>query len=129
MNKAEEDPITILGKAQFETVAEGYDKFDEYLITTLGSSEGEMAKRENWRDDEYSYTLDTSSARKAGAASSPAKKSTPGHKGQKRSSKAPRSLKSRRYDGSASEDDSEEDGSEEDGSDEDDSSDKDSDDE
>ncbi|KAL6850625.1 hypothetical protein ACO1O0_007749 [Amphichorda felina] len=129
MNKAKEDPITILGKAQFEIVAEGYEKFDEYLITTLGSSEGEMAKRENWRDDEYSYTLDASSARTAGAVSSPPKKSTPGHKSQKRSSKGSRGLKSRRYDSSTSEDDGEEDGSDEDGSDEDDSSDKDSDDE
>ncbi|KAF9877007.1 AAA family ATPase [Colletotrichum karsti] len=48
-----EDPLPVLGKEQFRTVASGFDKFDEYLIATVGRSESDEARRDSWRNDHY----------------------------------------------------------------------------
>lgn len=53
MTKAEGDPKPVLGKTQFETVAEGSKKFDEYLVQTLGWTDTDAAKREGLRDDTF----------------------------------------------------------------------------
>ncbi|SPN98695.1 uncharacterized protein DNG_01739 [Cephalotrichum gorgonifer] len=53
LTRAENDPKPVLGKAQFETVADGARKFDDYLIMTLGSTDTDAAKREGWRDDTF----------------------------------------------------------------------------
>lgn len=47
------DPKPVLGKKQFEIVARGSRKFDEYLEATLGDTEADQARREGWRNDGY----------------------------------------------------------------------------
>ncbi|KAF4930140.1 putative cell division cycle ATPase [Colletotrichum viniferum] len=55
------EPVPILGEEQFKIVAEGYAKFDEYLVSAMGASEAEWANRDRWRADLYT----TSAPRKA----------------------------------------------------------------
>ncbi|KAJ0335566.1 hypothetical protein KNSL1_013565 [Colletotrichum chrysophilum] len=47
------EPVPILGEEQFKIVAEGYAKFDEYLVSAMGASEAEWANRDRWRADPY----------------------------------------------------------------------------
>lgn len=49
-------PKPTLGKKEFKTVAEGFRKFDEYLVRTHGETESQTAKRSALRDgDEQQY--------------------------------------------------------------------------
>lgn len=45
------DPLPVLGEEQFRVVASGFKEFDDYLVTTLGATEAEWAKRDHWRAD------------------------------------------------------------------------------
>lgn len=45
------DPLPVLGEAQFKVIASGFEKFDEYLIETLGATEGQKASKDEWRAD------------------------------------------------------------------------------
>lgn len=47
------DPKPTLGKKQFESVAMGARKFDEYLTSTTGKSESDAARTDAWRDDRF----------------------------------------------------------------------------
>ncbi|KAJ5006090.1 putative AAA family ATPase y4kL [Colletotrichum sp. SAR 10_66] len=47
------EPVPVLGEEQFKIVAEGYAKFDEYLVSAMGASEAEWANRDRWRADPY----------------------------------------------------------------------------
>lgn len=51
--KKPDDPKPILGKRQFKTVADGFKEFEDYLITTLGETESQIAKREGAREDRF----------------------------------------------------------------------------
>ncbi|KAF6813201.1 hypothetical protein CSOJ01_04712 [Colletotrichum sojae] len=51
------DALPVLGEVQFRMVASGFEKFDEYLIQTLGFTEAAAAKREGMRDDAFSTAL------------------------------------------------------------------------
>ncbi|KAH6677899.1 hypothetical protein F5X68DRAFT_245697 [Plectosphaerella plurivora] len=51
-----EDPKPILGKKQFDSVAKGARKFDEYLTSTTGKSESDAARADSWRDDRFYLT-------------------------------------------------------------------------
>ncbi|KAF6809747.1 AAA family ATPase [Colletotrichum musicola] len=51
------DALPVLGEMQFRMVASGFEKFDEYLIQTLGFTEAAAAKREGMRDDAFSTAL------------------------------------------------------------------------
>ncbi|KAL2286014.1 hypothetical protein FJTKL_07262 [Diaporthe vaccinii] len=46
-------PIPVLGKKHFETVAEGSKEFDRYLKRTLQGGDDEIAMRDQWRNDYY----------------------------------------------------------------------------
>lgn len=46
-------PKPILGKAQFEIVAQGSKEFDSYLMKTLQGADDEIAIRDQWRDDRF----------------------------------------------------------------------------
>lgn len=46
-------PIPVLGKAHFETVAKGSKEFDRYLKRTLQGGDDEIAMRDQWRNDIY----------------------------------------------------------------------------
>lgn len=45
--------MPVLGKHQFEIVAEGSREFDRYLMKTLHGGDDEIARRDQWRDDHY----------------------------------------------------------------------------
>lgn len=49
----EGQPKPVLGKQQFETVAEGSKEFDRYLKLTLQGGDDEIAMRDRWRDDRF----------------------------------------------------------------------------
>ncbi|KAF6837170.1 hypothetical protein CPLU01_03282 [Colletotrichum plurivorum] len=51
------EPRPVLGEEQFKMVASGFEKFDEYLIHTLGFTDAVAAKREGWRDDAFSTAV------------------------------------------------------------------------
>ncbi|KAF4992487.1 hypothetical protein FDECE_13703 [Fusarium decemcellulare] len=53
MNTDPDDLKPSLGKKQFETVADGFRKFDEYLIMATGATESDTAKREGIRNDAF----------------------------------------------------------------------------
>lgn len=44
-------PIPVLGRQHFETVAEGSKEFDRYLRKTLLAGDEEIARRDQWRND------------------------------------------------------------------------------
>lgn len=44
-------PIPVLGRQHFETVAEGSKEFDRYLRRTLLAGDEEIARRDQWRND------------------------------------------------------------------------------
>ncbi|KAJ0122199.1 hypothetical protein J7T55_002711 [Diaporthe amygdali] len=46
-------PIPVLGRQHFETVAEGSKEFDHYLKRTLQGGDDEIAMRDQWRNDHY----------------------------------------------------------------------------
>jgi hypothetical protein len=46
-------PKPVLGKAQFEVVAEGSKQFDIYLMRTLQGADDEIAFQDQWRDDHF----------------------------------------------------------------------------
>lgn len=48
--------MPVLGKHQFQIVADGSKEFDRYLMNTLQGGEDELAKRDQWRDDHYHDT-------------------------------------------------------------------------
>lgn len=52
-------PIPVLGKEQFETVAKGSKEFDRYLKRTLQGGDDEIAMRDQWRNDIYQDADDT----------------------------------------------------------------------
>ncbi|KAH7312722.1 hypothetical protein B0I35DRAFT_437585 [Stachybotrys elegans] len=54
ITKGEDDPKPVLGKEQFEVVADGFREFDNYLIVTLGLPDSEIANREGVRADGFS---------------------------------------------------------------------------
>lgn len=43
----------MLGKQQFEIVAKGSKEFDRYLKALLQGGDDEIARRDQWRDDQY----------------------------------------------------------------------------
>lgn len=47
------EPIPVLGRQHFETVAEGSKEFDRYLRRTLLAGDEEIARRDQWRNDYY----------------------------------------------------------------------------
>jgi hypothetical protein len=53
LTKEEDEPNPVLGKEQFEAVAEGLRAFDRYLVLAHGFTESETAKREGVRDDSF----------------------------------------------------------------------------
>lgn len=46
-------PIPVLERKHFETVAEGSKEFDLYLKRTLQGRDDEIARRDQWRNDYY----------------------------------------------------------------------------
>lgn len=58
MSRGADEPKPILGKEQFETVARGFRKFDDYLVNILGT-EADVAKREGMRDDGFTASMAT----------------------------------------------------------------------
>ena len=47
------EPKPTLGKAQFQVVANGAKEFEEYMVSTLGAPESDIAMREEWRADRF----------------------------------------------------------------------------
>lgn len=46
-------PRPTLGEAQFSIVAESSREFDRYLVSTLGAADSDIARREEWRFDQF----------------------------------------------------------------------------
>lgn len=46
-------PIPVLSRRHFKTVAEGSKEFDRYLKRTLQGGDDEIARRDQWRNDYY----------------------------------------------------------------------------